>query len=73
MIGVNTGIEYGSSGKDMDLLSDITKHKYSTIHECDEMAYSFEKSWTNHKREVFTYQVFIYVLKYEKNVRCTTM
>jgi len=63
MTDVITGIEYGSSGKDTDLLSAITKYKYNTIHECDEMAYSFEKSWTNHKREVFTYQVFIYVFE----------
>jgi hypothetical protein len=73
MIGVITGIEYGSSGKDMDLLSDITKPKYDTIRECDENAYSFEKLWTNHKREVFTYQVFIYVLEDEKNIHGTTI
>jgi len=73
MTDVITGIEYGSSGKDMDLLSGNTKYKYSTIHECDEMAHSFEKSWTNHKREVFTYQVFIYVFEYKKNIRGTAV
>jgi len=73
MTGVITGIEYGSSGKDMDLLTDITKYKYNTTHECDEMAHSFEKSWTNQKREVFTYQVFIYVFEYKKNIHDTAV
>jgi hypothetical protein len=61
MIDVITGIEYGSSGKDIDLLSGIMKNKYK---EFDEMANSSKKSWTNHKREVFTFKVFIYVLRY---------
>jgi hypothetical protein len=56
----------------MDLLSHITKYKYNTIHECDEMAYSFKKSWTNHKRQVFTYQVSV-CFKYKKNIHGTTM
>jgi len=73
MTDVITGIEYGSSGKDMDLLSGITKHKYNTIHECDEMAHSFEKSWTNHKHKVFTYQVFINVFEYKKNIHGTAV
>jgi hypothetical protein len=70
---VITGIEYGSSGKDTDLLSGITKYKYNTIHECDDMANPFEKSWTSHKREVFTYQVFIYIFEYKKNIHGTAV
>jgi hypothetical protein len=73
MTDVITGIEYGPSGKDIDLLSGITKYKYNTIHECDEMAHSFEKSWTNHKRDVFTYKVFIYVFDYKKNIHDTVV
>jgi hypothetical protein len=37
----------------------MTKNKYSNIQECDEMANSYEKSWTDNKHQVFTYQVFI--------------
>jgi hypothetical protein len=59
MIGVHTGIEYGSNGKDTNLLSEMTKNKYSNIQECDEMANSYEKSWTDNKHQIFTYQVFI--------------
>jgi len=73
MTDVITGIEYGSSGKDMDLLSGNTKYQYNTSHECDEMAYSSEKSWTNHKREVFTYKVSIYVFEYKKNIHGTAV
>lgn len=61
MTDVITGIEYGSSGKDTDLLSDIKKDEYKTVHECDDNTHLFQKSWTNHKHEVFTYEVFIYV------------
>ena len=73
MTHVITGIEYGSSGKDMDLLSENTKYKYNTIHECDGMAHSYKTSWTNHKREVFTYQVFICVFEYKKNIHGTAV
>jgi hypothetical protein len=65
---VLTGIEYGSNGKDAHLLSDVTRYKYNTIQECDEMAHSYEKSWTNHKHQIFTYQVFIYVLGVKENI-----
>ena len=66
MTDVITGIAYGSSGKDTNLLSGNSQNNYNTIHECDEMAYSSEKSWINHKREVFTYQVFIYVFEVQE-------
>lgn len=72
MTDVLAGIEYGTNGKDSNLLSDVTRYKYNTIKECDEMAYSFEKSWTNHKHEIFTYQVFIYVIVVKENIHNAT-
>lgn len=72
MTDVLAGIEYGSNGKDTNLLSDMTRNKYNTIQECDEMAYSFEKSWTNHKHQIFTYQVFIYELGVKENIHSAT-
>jgi hypothetical protein len=61
MFYVITGIKYGSSGKAMDLLSGTTKENYDKYYdECDENTHPFQKIWTNHKHEVFTYEVFIY-------------
>ncbi|PNF39213.1 hypothetical protein B7P43_G01308 [Cryptotermes secundus] len=51
-----TGIEYGSNGKDVNLLSDATRYHYSNIKYCDEATYSYEKSWTNQEHQIFTYK-----------------
>jgi hypothetical protein len=66
--GIIPGIEYGSNGKDINLLSDATRYHYSNIRECDEATYSYEKSWTNQKRQIFTYKVFIYVFGVTENI-----
>jgi hypothetical protein len=52
----------------MNLLSGGTKSKYDTIKECDEMVYSFGKSWTNHRHQIFTYKVLIYVLEVRESI-----
>jgi hypothetical protein len=66
--GIFPGIEYGSDGKDRNLLSDDTRYHYSNIKYCDEAAYSYEKSWTNQERQVFTYKVFLYVFQATENI-----
>jgi hypothetical protein len=63
-VGIIPGIEYGSNGKDINLLSDDARYHYSNIKYCDEAAYSFEKSWTN-QHQIFNYKVFI-CFKYQK-------
>jgi hypothetical protein len=66
--GIIAGIEYGSNGKDINLLSDAIRDHYNDIKYCDEVAYSFEKSWTNQERQIFTYKVFIYVFEVTENI-----
>jgi hypothetical protein len=57
--GIIPGIEYGSNGKDINLLSDATRYQYSNIKDCDEAIYSYEKSWTNQERQIFNYKVLL--------------
>ncbi|XP_069690514.1 uncharacterized protein [Periplaneta americana] len=51
------GIEYGTSGKDKELLSDSSQMSYKSRSACDEMKHAFSLSWKNAKGEVFGYEI----------------